>query len=51
MIGVPVGFVNVEVAKELVLKTNLPYIVSDGKKGGSTIAAAIVNALLYSCSN
>lgn len=51
VIGVPVGFVNVEAAKKLVLKTNLPYIVSDGKKGGSTIAAAIVNALLYSCSN
>ena len=47
VIGVPVGFVNVEAAKELILKTEVPYIVNRGRKGGSNVAAAIVNALLY----
>lgn len=47
IIGVPVGFVNVEAAKELILKTDIPYIVNKGKKGGSSIAAAICNAILY----
>lgn len=48
VIGVPVGFVNVEVSKELIMETNVPYIVNAGRKGGSNIAAAICNALLYS---
>lgn len=47
IIGVPVGFVNVEAAKDLILKTNVPYIINRGRKGGSNIAAAICNALLY----
>lgn len=47
IIGVPVGFVNVEAAKELILETDVPYIVNRGRKGGSNIAAAICNALLY----
>lgn len=47
IIGVPVGFVNVEAAKELILKTDIPHIVNRGRKGGSNIAAAICNALLY----
>ena len=47
IIGVPVGFVNVEAAKELILKTNIPYIINRGRKGGSNIAAAICNAVLY----
>ena len=47
IIGVPVGFVNVEAAKELILKGQVPYIVNRGRKGGSNIAAAICNALLY----
>lgn len=47
IIGVPVGFVNVEVAKELVMETEVPYIVNRGRKGGSNVAAAICNALLY----
>ena len=47
IIGVPVGFVNVEAAKELILNTDVPYIVNRGRKGGSNVAAAIVNALLY----
>ena len=49
IIGVPVGFVNVEAAKELILETEIPYIINRGRKGGSTIAAAICNAVLYSC--
>ncbi len=47
IIGVPVGFVNVEAAKELIMGTDVPYIISKGKKGGSNVAAAICNALLY----
>lgn len=47
VIGVPVGFVNVEAAKELMIESDVPYIVNRGRKGGSNIAAAICNALLY----
>lgn len=47
IIGVPVGFVNVEAAKELILETDVPFIVNRGRKGGSNVAAAICNALLY----
>lgn len=47
IIGVPVGFVNVVYAKETIMQTGVPYIVAAGRKGGSTIAAAICNALLY----
>ena len=47
IIGVPVGFVNVIQSKELIMQTDVPYIVARGRKGGSNIAACIVNALLY----
>ena len=47
VIGVPVGFVNVEAAKEMIMKRGIPYIVNRGRKGGSNVAAAICNALLY----
>lgn len=48
IIGVPVGFVNVEVSKEQILTlSDIPYIVARGRKGGSNVAAAICNALLY----
>ena len=47
IIGVPVGFVNVVWAKELFLGTSVPYVINRGRKGGSTIAAAICNAVLY----
>lgn len=47
IIGVPVGFVNVEVAKELILQTRIPHIVNRGRKGGSNVAAAVCNAVLY----
>lgn len=47
VIGVPVGFVHVVESKEMLVKTNVPYIAAMGRKGGSTVASAIVNALLY----
>lgn len=47
IIGVPVGFVNVEAAKEMIMDTQIPYIINRGRKGGSSIAAAICNAALY----
>ncbi|MCQ2085366.1 MAG: precorrin-8X methylmutase [archaeon] len=47
IVGVPVGFVNVVESKELIMKAGVPYIVAKGRKGGSNIAASIINALLY----
>ncbi len=47
IIGVPVGFVNVVQAKELILADPVPSIIARGRKGGSNVAAAIVNALMY----
>lgn len=47
IIGVPVGFVNVVESKELILASSVPYIVARGRKGGSNVAAAICNAMLY----
>ena len=47
VIGVPVGFVNVVPAKELFLDSDVPFIINRGRKGGSNVAAAICNALLY----
>ena len=51
IIGVPVGFVNVVQSKELIMETQIPYIVARGRKGGSNIAACICNALLYMMSS
>ena len=47
VIGVPVGFVNILEAKDAILSSSVPYIVAKGRKGGSNVAAAIVNALMY----
>ncbi len=47
IIGAPVGFVNVVQSKELIMTAKTPYIVARGRKGGSNVAAAIVNALIY----
>lgn len=47
IIGVPVGFVNVIPSKELIIESNVPCIVARGRKGGSNVAACIVNAILY----
>ena len=51
VVGVPVGFVNVVESKQLLLTMDTPHIVARGRKGGSNIAAAICNALLYQASN
>ena len=47
IVGVPVGFVNVVESKELILTDPVPHIVARGRKGGSNVAAAICNAMLY----
>ncbi len=48
IIGVPVGFVNVVQSKELIMTLeDIPYIAARGRKGGSNVAAAICNALMY----
>ena len=47
VIGVPVGFVNVVESKELISASDVPHIVARGRKGGSNVAAAICNAMLY----
>ena len=46
VIGVPVGFVSAAESKEAALRLSTPYIVARGRKGGSTIAVAIIHALL-----
>ena len=51
IIAVPVGFVNVVESKELICELEVPHIVACGRKGGSNVAAAIVNSLLYLASN
>ena len=50
IVGVPVGFVNVEASKERIMEGKAPFIVARGRQGGSNIAACIVNALLYMAS-
>ena len=48
IIGVPVGFVNVVESKERIIEAAAaPHIVARGRKGGSNVAAAICNAMLY----
>ena len=46
VIGVPVGFVNAAESKALLAEKDYPFITSLGRKGGSPVAAAIVNALI-----
>lgn len=46
VIGAPVGFINVVESKRMLQSLNVPYIVIEGRKGGSAVAAAIVNALM-----
>lgn len=48
VVGVPVGFVGAAESKDELEKTDIPYILAKGRKGGSNLAAAIVNAVLYS---
>lgn len=47
VVGVPVGFVNVVESKETLIESGIPAIVARGRKGGSNIAAAIINAMQY----
>ena len=47
VIGAPVGFVNVVQSKEMIIESGVPCIVARGRKGGSNVAAAICNALMY----
>ena len=51
IIGAPVGFVNVVQSKEMLIESGVPCIVARGRKGGSNVAAAICNALLYMLDN
>ena len=46
IVGVPVGYVGAAESKEAVAKLPIPFIIVRGRKGGSTIAVAIFNALL-----
>lgn len=47
VVGTPVGFVGAGESKELLMKMAVPYVTVPGTKGGSTIAVAVINALLY----
>jgi precorrin-8X/cobalt-precorrin-8 methylmutase len=46
VIGLPVGFVNAAESKETLLSVDVPYITNVGRKGGSNVAASVVNALI-----
>ncbi|MBS3731585.1 MAG: precorrin-8X methylmutase [Desulfobacterales bacterium] len=46
VVGLPVGFVKAAESKQLLAGTDLPHITNAGRKGGSAVAAAVVNALL-----
>jgi precorrin-8X/cobalt-precorrin-8 methylmutase len=46
VIGVPVGFVNAAESKELLAEKDYPYITALGRKGGTPVAVAMINALL-----
>ncbi|CBG88868.1 cobalt-precorrin-8 methylmutase [Citrobacter rodentium] len=47
VVGVPVGFVGAAESKEALTHSRLPAITAPGRKGGSNVAAAIINAILY----
>ncbi|WP_034440143.1 precorrin-8X methylmutase [Clostridium ihumii] len=47
VVGAPVGFVGAKESKELLEKYDIPMITIRGRKGGSTVAAAIMNAIMY----
>jgi precorrin-8X/cobalt-precorrin-8 methylmutase len=46
VIGLPVGFVNAAESKAELVKMDIPFISNVGRKGGSNVAASVVNALL-----
>lgn len=45
VVGLPVGFVNAVESKDALMQTDIPYISNQGRKGGSNIAASVINAL------
>lgn len=45
VVGMPVGFVNAAESKELLMSRGMPFIAIEGRKGGSALAASVVNAL------
>ena len=47
VVGLPVGFVGAAEAKERLIRSGLPVVTNRGPKGGSAVAAAALNALLY----
>lgn len=47
VIGVPVGFVGASESKQMLKESGLPYMIIRGRKGGSTVGVAILNAMLY----
>jgi len=47
VVGVPVGFVGAAESKEMLKESGMPYIIIRGRKGGSTVGVAIMNAILY----
>ncbi|MEM2856420.1 MAG: precorrin-8X methylmutase [Candidatus Nitrosocaldaceae archaeon] len=49
IIATPVGFVNAKESKDMLMNYDIPYITNIGRKGGSTVAAAIMNALMTLC--
>ena len=52
IVGIPVGFVGAADSKELLAKNEkVPYITVEGTKGGSPIAASVVNAVMYLIDN
>jgi len=51
IIGLPVGFVNAAESKAALIRMDCPYISNTGRKGGSNIAASVVNALAKIASN
>jgi precorrin-8X/cobalt-precorrin-8 methylmutase len=46
VVGLPVGFVNAAESKALLLEKEVPHITNAGRKGGSNVAAAVINALI-----
>ncbi|BDQ35557.1 precorrin-8X methylmutase [Pseudodesulfovibrio portus] len=49
VVGMPVGFVNAAESKALLMSRKIPYISIEGRKGGSALAASVVNALAVLC--
>lgn len=47
VVGLPVGFVGAAESKEKLIESGLPAVANRGPKGGSAVAAAALNALLY----